>query len=340
MVSGVTISTISVSLPSFSSWKPKQYDDAVSIAPRCDTNGMNLFRCLFHHFASHMWKAAKSCINKYKEPIDWSLMQCLMPPFGYLLSRAIIIHRIFPFSVVSALISVFLFFLLFCTANLALQKESQRFVAKISSFSIFRGAYSAVGSPGHPILLRLVVWGDLFHSHIRRAPLPSPIHPPFFSIPGRPGSPEARSMRQPPAATMGCAASNEAVSVTPAVDSAGILRDQRASSRKHRSGRSSRRGYCGSKEEEDRIELEEHGKASEDCARLQKFRLGNLHSYIEGEQVAAGWPSWLSAVAGEAIQGWVPLKADSFEKLEKVTQKLRVFLHLCFSVFGRQPLSQ
>ncbi|CAL9072078.1 unnamed protein product [Musa acuminata var. zebrina] len=119
---------------------------------------------------------------------------------------------------------------------------------------------------------------------------------------------------------MGCAASNEAVSVTPAVDSAGILRDQRASSRKHRSGRSSRRGYCGSKEEEDRIELEEHGKASEDCARLQKFRLGNLHSYIEGEQVAAGWPSWLSAVAGEAIQGWVPLKADSFEKLEKIGQ--------------------
>ncbi|KAJ8485417.1 hypothetical protein OPV22_017902 [Ensete ventricosum] len=120
---------------------------------------------------------------------------------------------------------------------------------------------------------------------------------------------------------MGCAASNEAVSVTPSVASAGILRDQRASSRKHRSGRSSRRGYCGTKEEEeDRIELEEHGKASEDSASLQNFRLGNLHSYIEGEQVAAGWPSWLSAVAGEAIQGWVPLKADSFEKLEKIGQ--------------------
>ncbi|BBN68491.1 CDC2C, partial [Prunus dulcis] len=38
------------------------------------------------------------------------------------------------------------------------------------------------------------------------------------------------------------------------------------------------------------------------------------------EQVAAGWPSWLSAAAGEAIYGWVPLKADSYEKLEKIGQ--------------------
>ncbi|XP_047315726.1 probable serine/threonine-protein kinase At1g09600 [Impatiens glandulifera] len=37
-------------------------------------------------------------------------------------------------------------------------------------------------------------------------------------------------------------------------------------------------------------------------------------------QVAAGWPSWLSAVAGEAINGWVPRKADSFEKLDKIGQ--------------------
>lgn len=36
--------------------------------------------------------------------------------------------------------------------------------------------------------------------------------------------------------------------------------------------------------------------------------------------MAAGWPAWLSAVAGEAIHGWVPLRADSFEKLEKIGQ--------------------
>uniref|UniRef100_A0AA96NL09 [RNA-polymerase]-subunit kinase n=1 Tax=Phyllostachys edulis TaxID=38705 RepID=A0AA96NL09_PHYED len=49
-------------------------------------------------------------------------------------------------------------------------------------------------------------------------------------------------------------------------------------------------------------------------------RLGNLHRYIEGEQVAAGWPAWLSAVAAEAVQGWIPLKAENFEKLEKIGQ--------------------
>ncbi|KAI3704736.1 hypothetical protein L1987_74963 [Smallanthus sonchifolius] len=36
------------------------------------------------------------------------------------------------------------------------------------------------------------------------------------------------------------------------------------------------------------------------------------------EHVAAGWPAWLSAVAGEAIDGWIPQKSDSFERLEKV----------------------
>ncbi|KAL3641481.1 hypothetical protein CASFOL_016449 [Castilleja foliolosa] len=39
-----------------------------------------------------------------------------------------------------------------------------------------------------------------------------------------------------------------------------------------------------------------------------------------GEQVAAGWPSWLSSVAGEAIRGWAPRSADSYEKLNKIGQ--------------------
>ncbi|KAL5205813.1 hypothetical protein ABZP36_034022 [Zizania latifolia] len=48
-------------------------------------------------------------------------------------------------------------------------------------------------------------------------------------------------------------------------------------------------------------------------------RLGNMHRYVEAEQVAAGWPWWLSTVAAEAVHGWVPLKAESFEKLEKAS---------------------
>lgn len=49
-------------------------------------------------------------------------------------------------------------------------------------------------------------------------------------------------------------------------------------------------------------------------------RLSNPPKNLQGEQVAAGWPSWLSAVAGEAINGWTPRRADTFEKLDKIGQ--------------------
>ncbi|CAI9283034.1 unnamed protein product [Lactuca saligna] len=49
------------------------------------------------------------------------------------------------------------------------------------------------------------------------------------------------------------------------------------------------------------------------------FNFGRL---TEAEHIAgaAGWPSWLSAVAGEAIHGWLPLKSDSFQRFEKIGQ--------------------
>uniref|UniRef100_A0A7N0RAD1 Protein kinase domain-containing protein n=1 Tax=Kalanchoe fedtschenkoi TaxID=63787 RepID=A0A7N0RAD1_KALFE len=51
------------------------------------------------------------------------------------------------------------------------------------------------------------------------------------------------------------------------------------------------------------------------------FKLGGLHRpNVEAEQAAAGWPSWLCAVASEAIHGWVPLRPDSYVKLEKIGQ--------------------
>ncbi|XP_071737295.1 probable serine/threonine-protein kinase At1g54610 isoform X2 [Rutidosis leptorrhynchoides] len=49
-------------------------------------------------------------------------------------------------------------------------------------------------------------------------------------------------------------------------------------------------------------------------------RLSNPGKNIHGEQVAAGWPPWLSAVAGEAINGWIPRRADTFEKIDKIGQ--------------------
>lgn len=61
-------------------------------------------------------------------------------------------------------------------------------------------------------------------------------------------------------------------------------------------------------------------------------RLSNPSKHWRGEQVAAGWPSWLSDACGEALNGWIPRKADTFEKIDKVlfriTQKP---FFVCFS---------
>nr|GMC86425.1 probable serine/threonine-protein kinase At1g09600 [Ipomoea batatas]GMD84988.1 probable serine/threonine-protein kinase At1g09600 [Ipomoea batatas] len=52
-------------------------------------------------------------------------------------------------------------------------------------------------------------------------------------------------------------------------------------------------------------------------AQPQLNSVFSVRNGVDGAQVVAGWPSWLTDVAGEAIKGWIPRKADSFEKLEK-----------------------
>ncbi|KAK1584089.1 hypothetical protein Q3G72_029681 [Acer saccharum] len=49
-------------------------------------------------------------------------------------------------------------------------------------------------------------------------------------------------------------------------------------------------------------------------------RLSNPPKHLRGEQVAAGWPPWLTAVCGEALNGWIPRRADTFEKIDKIGQ--------------------
>ncbi|MED6221550.1 hypothetical protein PIB30_055893 [Stylosanthes scabra] len=49
-------------------------------------------------------------------------------------------------------------------------------------------------------------------------------------------------------------------------------------------------------------------------------RIGVTHRFVEAESIAAGWPPWLTSVAGEAIHGMVPLRSDAFEKLDKIGQ--------------------
>lgn len=62
------------------------------------------------------------------------------------------------------------------------------------------------------------------------------------------------------------------------------------------------------------------GKREKKESQVFKPRISNFPKHNEGEQIAAGWPGWLSAVAGEAIRGWIPRRADSFEKLDKIGQ--------------------
>ncbi|GER56503.1 protein kinase superfamily protein [Striga asiatica] len=66
--------------------------------------------------------------------------------------------------------------------------------------------------------------------------------------------------------------------------------------------------------------FERKREKTEHISVLQHPRAGVVPKANKGEQVAAGWPPWLAAVAGEAIRGWLPRRADSFEKLDKIGQ--------------------
>ncbi|XP_078430255.1 protein IMPAIRED IN BABA-INDUCED STERILITY 1-like isoform X2 [Wolffia australiana] len=122
----------------------------------------------------------------------------------------------------------------------------------------------------------------------------------------------------------GCLSSKHEVTVNPAAEPGGAAREERgvrffSSSRLSQAAlavqEKARTGGSGRKEQD-----AEEEKAPTAEQTTMSFRLSNLHKFLEGEQVAAGWPAWLSSVAGEAIQGWVPLKADSYETLEKIGQ--------------------
>nr|GMD42108.1 probable serine/threonine-protein kinase At1g54610 [Ipomoea batatas] len=74
----------------------------------------------------------------------------------------------------------------------------------------------------------------------------------------------------------------------------------------------------GTKKEE---KIEGEGRSKGDRRRSKPNpRLSNPPKHKHGEQVAAGWPSWLSAHVGEAIEGWLPRRADTFEKIDKIGQ--------------------
>ncbi|KAI9121703.1 hypothetical protein K1719_008736 [Acacia pycnantha] len=74
------------------------------------------------------------------------------------------------------------------------------------------------------------------------------------------------------------------------------------------------------KSEDSNRDGKKSGKDSSKGGGNYGLKMGLSHRLVEAELNAAGWPPWLSAAAGEAIHGWVPLRADAFEKLEKIGQ--------------------
>lgn len=60
----------------------------------------------------------------------------------------------------------------------------------------------------------------------------------------------------------------------------------------------------------------------------RKSRPCDLPKQWLGEQVAAGWPSWLSEACGEALSGWIPRQANTFEKIDKVIDNSFVVKYL------------
>ncbi|WVZ74997.1 hypothetical protein U9M48_023105 [Paspalum notatum var. saurae] len=56
------------------------------------------------------------------------------------------------------------------------------------------------------------------------------------------------------------------------------------------------------------------------CATQPQVIISSVPQGFSGEHVIAGWPSWLTSVAGEVVEGWLPRRADTFERLDKIGQ--------------------
>ncbi|KAF8378736.1 hypothetical protein HHK36_030085 [Tetracentron sinense] len=100
---------------------------------------------------------------------------------------------------------------------------------------------------------------------------------------------------------MGCITSKQTVSVTPALDYSGALRGQWVWNFGFFAAKASWVGGVGQEYGGESGRWERIGRELQWWDSLS-FRLGNLQKYVEAEQVAAGWPAWLSAVAGKPFR--------------------------------------
>ncbi|PWA55622.1 hypothetical protein CTI12_AA426370 [Artemisia annua] len=63
--------------------------------------------------------------------------------------------------------------------------------------------------------------------------------------------------------------------------------------------------------------LRKYFSLSEQIFDNQRYDI-DMPNNILGELVAVGWPSWLAAVAGEALKGWLPRRTHTFKNLGKI----------------------
>ncbi|XP_042036706.1 probable serine/threonine-protein kinase At1g54610 [Salvia splendens] len=63
-----------------------------------------------------------------------------------------------------------------------------------------------------------------------------------------------------------------------------------------------------------------HQRSGSARGRGKQAPVPSITRLPRGEAVAAGWPPWLTSVAGEAVEGWSPRSVDSYEKLKKIGQ--------------------
>lgn len=124
---------------------------------------------------------------------------------------------------------------------------------------------------------------------------------------------------------MGCVSSKQATSHSPPHDSSvnvasvgnvdpllhiGFAPLEKIKEEPEKEGEDSVRRFSG------KLRASKKGNSDKKAANFS-IKFGRL---TEGEHLAAGWPVWLTAVAGEAIDGWMPLKSNMFQKLEKIGQ--------------------
>ncbi|KAL9233747.1 hypothetical protein vseg_008703 [Gypsophila vaccaria] len=141
---------------------------------------------------------------------------------------------------------------------------------------------------------------------------------------------------------MGCICSKQAASSSPSYDEIREIRVKRSTTRQfddntvnesyqsHNLQRTSKDEDSIIElfdEEDDKLEKKNTGKKLKSIKSKNSssnfsvsLKFGSVKSQVGSEQATAGWPNWLTTVAGEAIQGWVPLRADAYEKLEKIGQ--------------------